>query len=89
MCWRNARRGVERDSSPDRISIRLGNAVAPQEITRGVRTVDFEALILAAVTRHQADVVKHRTGIEKLPIELQAAMDAGQRAEVIELGSNG
>jgi hypothetical protein len=36
-----------------------------------VRTVDFEALVLAAVAWHQADVVKHRAGIKQFAIELE------------------
>ena len=44
-----------------------------QKIARHVRTVDFESLLGAAVLMYQPHVVKHRSCIEKLRIELQSA----------------
>jgi hypothetical protein len=47
-------------------------------------TVDLEPLVLAAMARHQADIVEHRAGVEKLPIERQSAVHSGERAEMID-----
>jgi hypothetical protein len=55
-----------------------------EEIARGVRSVDFEALMPAAMARHEPDVVEHAPRVEQLPVELQAAMHAGQRAEMVD-----
>ena len=55
-----------------------------QEVARGMGAVHLEALVAAAVARHQADVVEHRAGIEQFRIEFQAAMNAGERAEMID-----
>ena len=61
-----------------------GTPCAFQEVARGVGAVDLEALVGAAVVRHQADVVEHRAGIEQLAVEAQAALHAGERAEMID-----
>jgi hypothetical protein len=58
--------------------------LAAQEVASGIRAVDFEALMLAAVRGRQAHVVEHRPGIEKFNIELQATPLSGQRAPVID-----
>ena len=64
----------------------LVDAMLPQEVTRGVGTINFEALGGAAVFLAQADVVKHGPDIEQLGIELQFLPQPGQRAEIIDSG---
>jgi hypothetical protein len=41
---RNAQRRVQRDRGPDQIDITLRDIMALQEVARGIRAVDFEAL---------------------------------------------
>src|SRR5215510_10310693 len=79
-----ARRGVQRDRGPDRVGILFGDTVAAEEIASGVSAVDLEPLFLAAVARHQADVVKHGAGVKQFAVELQSAMSTGQRAKMID-----
>src|ERR1700742_942513 len=55
-----------------------------QEIPGGVRAIDLEALMGAAVRVSQAHVVKHRPRVEKLSIELEAMTLSGERAPVID-----
>src|SRR5258708_2710788 len=81
---RDARRRVQSDRRPDRIDVVLANAVTAEEVAGGVRAVDLEALVGAAVRRGQAHVVKHRPRIEKLAIELETTMLSGERTPVID-----
>ena len=46
---RDARRRVQGDRGPDRVDVLLRDAVASQEVTGGIRAVDLEALMRAAV----------------------------------------
>jgi hypothetical protein len=48
----------------------LVDALLPQEIPRGVGTIDLEALGGATVLLGQPDVVKHGPDVEQLGIEL-------------------
>src|SRR6266436_2462120 len=59
-------------------------AFAPQEVAGGIRAVNLEAFIGAAVRRHQPHVVEHRAGVEQFGIELEAAALSGECAEVID-----
>ena len=77
---RDARRGVQRDRGPDRVDVGLRNAVAAQEVARGIGTVDLEPLMRAAVLMGQAHVVEHGAGIEQLGVELEPAVLAGESA---------
>src|SRR5262245_6850396 len=77
-------RGVERNGGPDRVGVLFGDAVAAQKIPSGMGAIDLEALILAAVARHQADVVEHRARVEELTVELQPSANSRQRAEMID-----
>ena len=61
---RNARRRVQSDRRPDRIDVVLANAVTTEEVAGGVRAIDLEALVGAAVRRNEPHVVKHRRRIE-------------------------
>src|SRR5258708_23288129 len=70
LVLRAARRSVERDGVPHHINGWLVDAMLPQEVTRGVGTINFEALGGAAVFLAQADVVKHHTDVQQLAIEL-------------------
>lgn len=70
---RNARRRMQRDRRPDCINVLLGNAVTAQEVAGGVCTVDFEALIRAAVLIGQAHIMEHRACIKKFGIESEFA----------------
>jgi hypothetical protein len=72
---RHARRRMTRDGGPNGIGVMFGDVVAAQKIARGVRTIDLETLILAAVLFHETEVMKHGAPVEQLAIELQAAMD--------------
>jgi hypothetical protein len=67
--------------SPSRLYVVLTNAVAAQEVAGGVGAVDLEALVVAAVRRSEAHVVKHRPGIEKLGIELETTTFSGERTQ--------
>ena len=81
---RDARRGVQGDRSPDRFDVVLRDAAASQGVAGGVRAVDFEAFLRAAVLVGQAHVVKHRAGIEQFRIEPETAALARQSAPVID-----
>ena len=81
---RDARRRVQSALGPDCIDVALRNPVAAEEIAGGVRAVDFEASMGAAVRRRQAHVVKHRTRIEKLAIELEPAALSGECAPIVD-----
>src|SRR5260221_9108186 len=86
LVLRDARRSVERDGVPHHINGWLVDAMLPQEVTRGVGTINFEALGGAAVFLGQADVVKHGPDVEQLGIELQFLPQPSQRAEIIDSG---
>jgi len=79
----NAGRRVQRDRRPNRVDIRLRDAVAAQEIAGCVRAVDLEALLSAAVLWGKAQVMEHRSGIQKLRIEAQVPVLSGQCTEII------
>ena len=81
---RDARRRVQSGRGPDCIDVALRNPVAAEEIAGGVRAVDFEASMGAAVRRRQAHVVKHRTRIEKFAIEVQRAALPGKRTPAVD-----
>jgi hypothetical protein len=66
---RNARRRVQCDRGPDKIYVVLRDFMGLQEVARGIRAVDLEALGLAAVLARQAHVVEHRARVEQLPIK--------------------
>ena len=68
--WRNAGRGVQRDRCPNRVDVLLGDASAPQEVAGGIGSVDLEAIVLATVLVSETHVVKHRSRVEQLRIEL-------------------
>src|SRR5712692_7619865 len=80
----NAGRRVQRDRRPNRVDVRLRDAVAVQELAGCVRAVDFEALLGAAVLRGKSQVMEHRSRIQKLRIEAQAPALSGQRTEIID-----
>ena len=80
---RDAGRRVQGDCGPDGFDILLRDAVASEEITRGIRAVDFESLDLAAVLMGQPHVVEHRASIKQLRIEFQFVTLARQSAPVI------
>ena len=48
---RNPGRRVEGDRCPDGVDLCLGDAVFAQEAARGIRAVDLETLVRAAVPR--------------------------------------
>src|SRR6202158_5886250 len=81
---RNARRSVQGDRSPDRFDILLRDAVASQEVTGGIRAVNFEALIRAAVLIGQAHIMEHRACIKRFGIESESATLACQSAPVVD-----
>jgi hypothetical protein len=60
--------------------------MAAQAVSRGVRAIDFEALLGAAVAGHQSDVMKHCAGVEQLAVELEAAVNAGQGSKMVDPG---
>ncbi len=61
---------MQRDRGPDELYVALRDVVGFQEVARGVRAVDLEALGLAAVLTCQAHVVEHSAGVEQLAVEL-------------------
>src|SRR5258708_40045030 len=79
----DTRRRVQRDRGPDELYVALRDFAGLQEVARGVRAVDLEALGSAAVPACQAHVVEHRAGVEQLAVELQATPQAGQRAKIV------
>jgi hypothetical protein len=64
----DTRCGVECYRGPDRVHIGFRYAVTPEEVARGMRAIDFKALRLATVTGHQPQVMKHRAGVQQLPV---------------------
>ncbi len=64
----------------------LVDAMLPQEVARGICTVNFEALGGATVFLCQAHVVKHGSYMEQFGIELQFLPQSRQRAEIIDSG---
>ena len=81
---RDAGRRVQGDRGPDRFDLLLRDAVASQEVTGGIRAVNFEALIRAAVLIGQAHIMEHRACIKQFGIESQSATLACQSAPVID-----
>src|ERR1700730_7465276 len=82
----DARRGVQRDGVPHHVDASLVDAMLPQEVARGIGTVNFEALSGAAVFLGKAHVVKHGPDVEQFGIELQFLPQPSQRAEIIDSG---
>ncbi len=81
---RDARRRVQGNRGPDHFDILLRDAVASEEVTRGIRAIDFESLGLAAVLMGQAHIVEHRACIKQFGIEFESATLACQSAPVID-----
>jgi hypothetical protein len=81
---RDAGRRVQRDRSPDRLDVPLGDAMGPEEVAGGVGAVHLEALMRARVRGGEAHVVEHGAGVKELGIEAEAAALAGERAPVID-----
>lgn len=75
---------MEGYGGPDRIGVFFGDALALEEVARGMGAVDLEALVLARMAGHQADVMERRASIEQLAVELQATLDAGERPEMVD-----
>jgi len=75
---RDTRRSVQGDRGPDRFDILLRNAVASQEVTGGIRAVNFEALIRAAVLIGKAHIMEHRACIKQFGIKSESATLACQ-----------
>jgi hypothetical protein len=69
---------------PDRIDVVLSDAATAEKVAGGVRAVDLETLVRAAVCRGQAHVVKHRPGVQELAIELEAMTLSGKRTPVVD-----
>ena len=69
----DAWRGVKCNRGPNKVDIRRRNPASGQELSRSSRSIDLKAFRLAAVFRHQADVMKHRARIEQLSIEIETA----------------
>src|SRR5215467_9588192 len=63
---------VESDGGPNFLDISFGDAVASQKVTRGVRTIHFEAKLAPSVTLCKADVVEHGCGVKQFRIKHQA-----------------
>ena len=66
---RNAGRRVQRDRRPNRIDIRLRDAVAAQKIARCVRAIDLKALFGTAVLWGKPHIMEHRSRIQKLRVK--------------------
>jgi hypothetical protein len=81
---RDAWRSVQGDRGPDRFDIVSRDAVAAQEVTGGIRPVNFKALIRAAVLSGQAHIMEHRARIKQLVIESESATVACQCAPIID-----
>src|SRR3984893_10519275 len=76
---RDARRRVQRDGIPDHVNGCLVDAMLPQEVARGICTVNFEALGGATIFLCQTHVVKHGSYVEQFGIELQFLPQPSQR----------
>jgi hypothetical protein len=64
---------------------RVGRDAPPaQELARGVRAVDLEAVVCAAMTLDEADVVEDRADVEQLGVVLEAMPLTVQRAKDID-----
>ena len=81
---RNAGCRVQRDRSPDRLDVALGDAMASQEIAGGVGAVHLKALICAGVLRGETHVMEHGAGIEEFGIKVETSALAGKRVPVID-----
>ena len=62
MSW-DAGRRMQRDRGPNRIGIRLRDAMPAQEIAGCVRAVHFETLLRAAVLWGKPQVMERRSGL--------------------------
>jgi hypothetical protein len=58
-------------------------------MTNGIRAVNFEALIRAAVLIGQAQIMEHRACIKQFGIESESATLACQGAPVVDAARNG
>src|SRR5450631_1922750 len=75
---------MQRDRCPDLIDILLCDGMASQEVTGGIRAIDFESLLGAAVLMRQAHVVEHRTCIKQFRVESESATLPCQSAPVVD-----
>src|SRR5216683_2970329 len=80
---RDSRCGVQSNRGPHAPDAVLGDAVALQELARLVSAVHLEPSPIGAERLAKADIVEHRTDVEQLRIEAQAAVAALQAAEPV------
>src|SRR6202011_2583670 len=66
---------------PDLLDLALADTVLPQEVTRRIRAIDFEAIMRAGVFIYEPHVMEHRADIEPFRIVLQLLALARHRAE--------
>lgn len=76
----NSRRRVQRDRKPDSLDSSFRNAVAPQEIARGIGAIHLEAQPAFSKAGGQADIMEHGCGVEKFRIEAQTLTLSSQGA---------
>jgi hypothetical protein len=71
---------VQRDRAPHERDALLGHAVALEELARGVRAVDLEALVRGAVRLDEPEIVEHRCDVEQLGVVVEQQLLSVQRA---------
>src|SRR5260370_20824782 len=75
---------VKCNRCPHVVDVLFRDVMAAQEVARGIGSINFKTVCVAAVSRYETDVVKHSAGVEKFGIELEAAALACERAKVVD-----
>ena len=78
---RHTRCGVQGDRQPDLLDVVSTEPVRLEELSRRVGTIDFKALVVAVITLHQPQVMKHRTDVQQLRVIDQVLAFTTQCAE--------
>jgi hypothetical protein len=58
--------------------------IAAQEVTRGVCSIHFERVRVAAIRRRETDIVEHGACVEKLCVELEPTALSREYAKIID-----
>jgi hypothetical protein len=78
---RHARCGVQGNRQPDLLDIIVGQTVGLEECFGSVGAIDFEALVVSAMTLHQTQVMEHRADVQQFWVVAQLLAFAAQGTE--------
>src|SRR3981081_3978016 len=82
VLW-DPRSGGECNRRPYMLDILLRDAVTTQEVARGIRSIHLKAVRIAAVSRHQTDIMEHGARVEKFRVKRKTTALTSERGEVV------